>query len=134
MTIVASPMKSQHGLDDDVVREQDLLLQPEQAKLLRSDYILSPLSAHVPSSRRSLYQIPSLARVALSVITGASICAMLYRSAVWTFAAVAVDAVVIESQAASSPSSVPDYFVTVPELFPGMRRENCRSWNMRILT
>jgi hypothetical protein len=45
---------------------------------------------------------------------------MLYRSAVFAFAAAAVDAVVVERQAASSPSGVSDYFVTVPELFPGM--------------
>jgi hypothetical protein len=120
MTIRASDMKSQHGHDDDVASEL-LQLGPEQAKQSNFDYISSrsPFKAH--SSRRSLHWIAFLLRVALTVTAGASFCIMLYRSAVLAFAAVAVDAVVIERQAASSPSGVPDYFVTVPELFPGMR-------------
>jgi hypothetical protein len=115
-------MKSQlNGPDDDVASELSLLGSAQAKQSSNFEYISSrsPFEGHL--HRRSLHWIAFFIRVALTVAAGASFCIMLYRSAVVALAAVAVDAVVVERQATSSPSGVPDYFVTVPELYPGMQ-------------
>lgn len=84
---------------------------------------VAPNSSSCSSSRKLLLR---LFQAAATVFALLSLGNMLYKTCVLALAASAVEAGLVERQAASSPAGVPDYLVTYPDLMPGMLDPSAR--------